>query len=342
MSALGAPRAKEIVSLPIAPESSNAFAGANSGAPELDTGMDGQTQARALGAREKAIAGLATRQHGVISRLQLRELGLGPGAIDARLQASRLHSVHRGVYALGHRRLTRYSRWMAAVLAYGNGALLSHRSSAQLWGLMSFRGGPIDVNSAHGRMGRAGIALHQGGVHTRDRAEKAAIPVTSVPRTLLDLAEVLDATRFERSCEEADRLGLLQLAELAEVCERHPHRHGAAACRRVIEAAAAPVLTKSALEDLFAAFCGERRLPTPARNVDLIGYEVDAFWPEQRLVVELDGFAFHGHRAAFERDRARDAALQAAGYSVVRVTYQRLVAEPSRIAEELRLLLRAG
>jgi very-short-patch-repair endonuclease len=165
------------------------------------------------------------------------------------------------------------------------------------------------------------------------------IPVTSVARTLFDLAEVIDEQRLERAFEEADRLGLLQMRALEDVCARGYGRHALRPIRALIDAASMPEWPRSSLEERFLAFCREHDLSLPKTNVTVLDHEVDAYWPQQRLVVEVDGWSFHRHRAAFERDRARDAAMQAAGYRVVRVTHRRLESEPASVAAELGCLL---
>jgi very-short-patch-repair endonuclease len=165
------------------------------------------------------------------------------------------------------------------------------------------------------------------------------IPVTSVARTLLDLAQASNEGRARRAFEEADRLGLLEEAKLEQACERARGRPAVRTIRR-LKAEARTGATRSPLEDRFRVFCGKHRFPRPAVNARLLGYEVDAFWPAQRLVVELDGFEFHRHRAAFERDRARDTALQAAGYRVLRITDRRLKHDAAKVAGELRALLK--
>lgn len=294
--------------------------------------------------RERELAALAHRQHGVVGRNQLLALGLGDGAIKARFQLGQLHNIHRGVYSVGHGGLTVHSRWLAAVLASGDGAVLSHRSAAALWGLMRPRWSPVDVTSAHGRPGRNGIVLHRSALHAEERTVEARIPVTSVARTLLDLAGVLDGDGgLRRAFEEADRLKLLHMPELERVCARAGKRKGLPALRRLAAAAREPVTTRSHLEDRFAEFCRKHLadLSTPQTNAWILDHEVDAYWPSHGLVVELDGFAYHGHRAAFENDRARDAAMQAAGYRVIRLTYRQLETEALRIATQLRKLLGA-
>jgi very-short-patch-repair endonuclease len=297
-----------------------------------------QPRRRARVERERELATLARRQHGVVARRQLTALGIGGGAIKARLRLGQLHGIHRGVYSIGHRRLSAHGSWLAAVLACGEGAVLSHRSAAALWGLMRPRREPVDVTSLPGRRGRKGIRLHEGRLHPGDRAERAGIPVTSLPRTLLDLAEILDRDGLRRAFEEADRLKLLRMRELERVCSRAGRRKGLPALRRLVADAAEPVTTRSPLEDGFAEFCREHLadLAAPLTNISILGHEVDAYWPGHRLVVEMDSWEFHGHRAAFERDRARDTKMQAAGYRVLRFTHRRLEADPSGVATELR------
>ncbi len=301
---------------------------------------------RAGEVRGQALALLAGRQHGVVGRRQLLRLGVEEGTIRRWLLAGRLHPLHRGAFAVGHTRINRHGRWLAGVLACGEGTLLSHRSAATLWGLARQRDSAVDVTGGSGRQfrpGRDGIRLHRGRLHELDRSERAGIPVTTVARTLFDFAEVVDLRHLERAWEEADRLGLLQLRAVESVCERGYGRHALRPIRRLLAEARAPSYTRSPLEDRFAEFCREHLsdLPAPLTNVSILDHEADAYWPPQRLVVEMDSWEFHGHRAAFERDRARDAAMQAAGYRVIRFTHCQLETEAPRIATQLRRLLAA-
>jgi very-short-patch-repair endonuclease len=288
------------------------------------------------------MVGLAELQHGVVGQRQLEALGFTRRAIERRLDSWRLRMVHGGVYAVGHSKLSRHGRWMAAVLAYGNDALLSHRSAAALWGFARPRAHAIDVTATVGRQGvlrRKGIWIHRCRLHPEDRTARDGIPVTTVARTLFDLAEVVDFRRLEWTWEEADRLGLLELRAVERVCERGYGRRALRPIRRLLAEARAPAAVRSPLEEVFAAFCREHRLPPPATNVLVLGHEVDVLWPAQRLIVELDGFAYHRHRAAFERDRARDATLQAAGYRVIRLTHRRLNDDAESVAHEIRTCL---
>jgi very-short-patch-repair endonuclease len=176
-------------------------------------------------------------------------------------------------------------------------------------------------------------------IHVDECAIVDRIPLTSVARTLFDLAEVLDESHLERVWEEADRLNLLQMGEVEHVCRRNPGRRALRPIRRLMAEARAPTTTRSPLEDRFAAFCRDHRLPPPVTNVEILGCEVDAFWPKQRLIAELDGWEFHGHRAAFDRDHARDSARLVAGYRTIHVTHHRLDREASLLLAELRSLL---
>src|SRR5207302_645130 len=267
-------------------------------------------------------------QHGVVAHRQLVELGLGRKAIQYRLAAGRLHRLHLGVYAVGHPRVTGPGRWMAAVLACGDGALLSHRSAGALWGIGSGAGSRVDVTAiGRSRRGHPGITLHQvRGLHPDDRARRDGVPVTSLARTILDLAEVLNRSQLARAFEEAERLQLLDVRAIRRLCERSAGRRGLGPLGNLLSNHMRPLPeTRSELERLFVDLCRAAALPPPALNVSVAGFEVDAVWQDRGLVVELDGFAFHRTRAAFERDRARDATLQLAGYRVLRLTARRLV-----------------
>jgi very-short-patch-repair endonuclease len=290
------------------------------------------------------LAQLATRQHGVVARFQLRELGFGDEAVKRRLDFGFLHHVHEEVYAVGHTRLGPRSRWWAAVLAYGRGTVLSHRTAAALWDIRRPRTGPIDVTAPAGRQGierRRGIWVHRCRISQEDVATDEKLPVTTVARTLFDLAEVVQYNDLKKTTEAADRRNLLQLRELEEICERGRGRRALKSVRRLISELAAPDEGRSPLEIRFAAFVREHRLPTPFQNVDVLGNEVDALWPAAKLIGELDSWEFHGHRAAFERYRARDSKLLIAGYRTIRITHRRLDREADRLALEIRELLEA-
>jgi restriction endonuclease-like protein/putative AbiEi antitoxin of type IV toxin-antitoxin system len=286
---------------------------------------------------------MAERQHGVIALRQLVALGFSRSAIRRRTAAGRLHRLHVGVYAVGHRRLSVNGRWMAAVLACGPTALLSHRDAAALHGLLGSSAHSIHVTAARRCWGRPGIKLHRSRLDPEDRTIVDGIPVTSVERTLLDLAEVVPRRLLERALEQAEQLRLLDVRAIDRVIDRAHGRHGIRGLRAALGAYRSTLhVTRSGLERRFLALCHEAGLPRPAVNVWLAGMEVDVVWRDCRLAVELDTHAHHGTRAAFERDRARDAALQLAGYRVLRVTDRRLDAEPEAVMKTVRSLLTAS
>jgi len=291
---------------------------------------------------EQLLEALATRQHGVVSHAQLLALGFDEQWIERRLRERRLTAIHRNVYAVGHRRLAIRAPWWAALLAYGPDAALSHQSAAVLWGIQRSRGGPVHVTAPRGRQGlrrRQGIWIHRCKLAQEDVATRDGFPVTTIARTLFDFAEVAPFGSVQGAAEEADRLKLLRLRELEAVCDRGYGRRALRPMRRLIAELRTPDEGRSPLEIRFPAFVRHFRLPPPVQNADVLGYEVDGLWPEAKLIVELDSWEHHGHRAAFERDRARDPKLLIAGYRTIRVTHRRLDREPARLAEEIRRLL---
>lgn len=292
--------------------------------------------------REGGIAELARRQHGAVSRAQLRRLGVSERTIERWLAVGRLHMLHREVFAVGHTRIGQRGYWWAGILAYGDGALLSHRSGAALWGLAKQLRSLAEITAPSGRQGterRKWLWIHRCKLHTDDYTEEGGMPVTSVARTLFDYAEVERFRRLEQAWEEADRLKLLRLREVELVCERGYGRRALKPIRRLLVAARAPAEGRSPLEERFHAFCVEHRLPEPARNVHVLGREVDALWPDAKLIAELDSWEFHGHRDAFERDRAREPKFLIAGYRTIRITSRRLDREATQLASEIRQLL---
>jgi len=233
---------------------------------------------------------------------------------------------------------------MAAVLACGPGAVLSHRDAAALWGLRQTSRTKVDVIAARSVGSRPGIDVHRvRSLHPEDCTIHDGIPVTTVARTLLDLAEVVRPRETERAFDEAERLRLLDLVALEVTCGRAHGRHGLKVLRPLLDDRRPSLVdTRSPLERRFLPFCRGHGVPLPVVNVAIGEFTVDALWSKHRLIVELDSYEFHGKtRAAFERDHARDAALLLAGYRVVRVTWRRLEREPERVAGELRALLDA-
>ena len=288
------------------------------------------------------MAALATRQHGVVSHEQLLGLGFRVPWIERRLIEGRFAAVHRNVYAVGYARVPQRGYWWAAILAYRPGAVLSHQSAAVLWGLRRRRRGPIHVTAACGRQGirrREGIWIHRCKLQPEEATGHEGIPVTTVPPALFDFAEVTPYDELKRAAEAADRRNLLRVRELESICGRGQGRRALRPVRRLLVELGAPAEGRSPLEIRFAEFLREHRILAPAQNVLVLGHEVDALWPAAKLVVELDSWEHHGHRAAFERDRARDPKLLLAGYRTIRVTHRRLDDEALQLATELRQLL---
>lgn len=231
---------------------------------------------------------------------------------------------------------------MAAVLACGPTALLSHGSAAALWGILFMSGSAVDVVTAHRtRHNRAGIALHRPRrLHPEDCASHDGIPVTSIARTLLDLAEVVHRRQLRRALDESERLGKFDLRAVERLIGRSKGHRGLGRLKATVRDYRGPSpITRSELERRFLDLCRAAGLPRPQTNIMVAEFEVDVVWPDHRLVVELDGHAYHHTRAAFEGDRRRDAELQAAGYRVLRITHRRVEDEPRDVVNLVCSLL---
>lgn len=290
-------------------------------APELDAGRASSARRASSADVTRLIRRLAERQHGVVARRQLVAQGLSAELIKGRLRAGMLVPVHVGVFALGHSLIGKQGRWMAAVLACGPNAVLSHSSAAELWAFARSRGFP-EVTRRSGGSRRSGLRLHQTRIlEPVDVTVEAGIPVTSVERTLLDIARGYDDRRLERAVVDADRTGRLRWPRLRLLLDRTPHRPGAVRLRRVASRISPRAIdARSPTEVDFLALCREAGLPEPAVNVLIEGHLVDFLWPAERLIVETDTYTYHGDPIAFEHDHERTVALVAAGYEVHRVT----------------------
>jgi very-short-patch-repair endonuclease len=292
---------------------------------------------------DSVIARLAARRHGVVARWQLLALGVNRTAIDRRAADGRLRRLHRGVYALGE--LARRGYWMAAVLACGEGALLSFRDAAALWNLRPCNRTAIDVTVPGARRRRRPrITVHStAALHPNDRAEVDGIPVTSVARTLLDLAEVVSAEQLRRAYEAAERNELLDMGAVHELLARSNGRRGQAALRALLDYdPREAVESKSDLESRFLDLVREAGLPLPRLNVLVEGFLVDAYWPRARLVVELQSWEHHAHRQAFERDNSKLTRLQLAGCRALPVTDRQLRYERGAVIAGLAALLQGS
>ena len=284
-----------------------------------------------------AVAALAARQHGNVTRAQLLRLGLGPDAITYRCKRGLVFRVQSGVYAVGRPPRTPLERASAAVLACGPGAALSHSSALYLWGFYGRWELPIHVTCRQQRR-RPPIVTHRvPGLTRADIRYQHGIRVTSPARTFLDCAPDLPYKRLARLAGDARRSGHLRHGQILEMLARFPTHPGCRALRRILEGLGSP--TRSEFENAFIAFCKAFGLPTPLTNVRVAGHEVDAYFPAEKLIVELDGWDFHRDRYSFEDDRDRDADALAAGAATVRITWERIIEAPRREADRLHRIL---
>jgi very-short-patch-repair endonuclease len=292
---------------------------------------------------DQTIAAWAARQCGVVARRQLLEAGLTHAMVGERVRSGRLIRLHRGVYAVGHARLRREGHWLAAVLAVGPGAVLSHRDAAGLHDLRPANHATTEVSTTRQPRAIRGIAIHRTTVlDAQDITTVSGIPVTTVARTLVDLAGLVPRDHLAKAIKEAERRHVLDMRQVEGAMARTRGRRGPGhrALREAIAEHVALGLTasESALEDAFLRLLRDARLPRPAINAYVEGFRVDAVWREQHVAVELDGWAWHHARDAFERDRERDAALTTAGWRVVRFTHRQVIGRPDAVVETLRRL----
>ena len=291
------------------------------------------------------IAEVAGRQHGVVSRSQLGRLGLSEDAINRRLRLGRLHRVHLGVYAVGHKVISQEGWWMAGVLACGHESVLSHRSAAALWGIRSSAGEVVHVTLRRKSRTSRIIRRHFALLPEDEVTVHEGIPTTTVPRTVLDFAATTSIDDVEVAIRQVEFLRLYDPLSLLDLIERYPGRRGTAGVRVAltrIEALPAGRV-RSPLETKFLPFLRRHRLPRPRLNdwimVGEKRFQVDCHWVDTGEIVELDSWQAHGTRSGFREDRARDRALRAAGYGVTRISWSQLDDEPEAIASDLRRLL---
>jgi very-short-patch-repair endonuclease len=294
--------------------------------------------------RERVIADLAARQRGVVTRAQLLEIGLTRDAIDNWVKSARLHSLYRAVYLLGHARPMEGARELAAVLASGPDAVLSHGSAARMWRLLSVEAADVDV-TVPGRdcRSRPGIRMHRvAALDRRDVRKLGGIPITTPARTILDLAAAVSSRELERALSEAQARRLAPRNQLLPLLARCSGRPGARALRALIEEGSAAALTRSEAEERLLALIRAAELPAPEVNTRIGRHEVDFLWRDHGLIVEVDGFRFHSSRSAFERDRLRDAELGGMGYRVMRITWRQIVDGPEALIARITKALAAG
>ena len=285
------------------------------------------------------MAALASKQHGVVSRTQLIDLGFTRHSIRRRLEADRLTRLHPGVYAVGHWALTSASRDFAAVFACGPQALLSHRAAGRRHNLLRGAAATIEVTAPRGCKPKPGIRIHRSRVvHTDDRDSLDGIAVTSVARTLVDLADVLSDRRLAAAVNEAEVQRVFDLRAIEETLSRLPGRAGRPRLERTLAAYTDPAgysLTEA--ERLLLRLCSDYGLPQPQR-VAIAGYELDFYWRDARLAVEVDGATFHRTRRGFHEDRRRDRRLAVEGIQVARVPWLDLTETPAELASELKAI----
>ncbi|HET9677424.1 MAG TPA: type IV toxin-antitoxin system AbiEi family antitoxin domain-containing protein [Solirubrobacterales bacterium] len=291
------------------------------------------------------MAALAASQHGVVSRGQLRRLGMSDAAISRAAEAGRMHPLFRGIYAVGHPRVTERARLRAAALACGPETFISHRSAAALLGLLDK--GPVVIDViAPGDRGRHidGIRFHRvRAPRLEETGTVAGIPCTSPARTLVDLASTVGDWTLRSAFERAAQRRMLDIPAIEASID--PGRRGVKSLRALIDAwrGAAPLAKKgklkSPLEAKVLPLIVRRNLSAPLLNAPVQiaegRIEVDFLWPDHRFVVEADSRDFHGTAVAFERDRWRDRELLRAGYSTLRVTHHQAEIETEAIADTI-------
>jgi putative AbiEi antitoxin of type IV toxin-antitoxin system/uncharacterized protein DUF559 len=280
---------------------------------------------------------MARRQHGIVARRDLLALGFSPEAIEHRVAKGRLHAVARGVYAVGWPLLTDERRWMTAVLACGEGAALSHRSAAALWGIGRERDSTVDISIPRRyRCRRPGIrARGRPTLRAEDIVMHRQIPVTRPALTVLNLATELDDPALERTVNEADKRDLIDPDALRDSLEDFAGEPGVRALRALLDRHTFR-LSDSHLELLFRPIAAAAGLPPPLTKAEVNGFEVDFFWPDLGLVVETDGLRYHRTPSAQARDHLRDQTHTAAGLTALRFTHHQVKYEPRRVRNVLK------
>jgi very-short-patch-repair endonuclease len=287
------------------------------------------------------LADIAGRQHGIVSRKQSEGAGVSSETINRWIRKDRLHRIHRGVYALGHDAITIRGRWMAAVLASGPGAVLSHRSATALWGIWGSGTGETYVIVPRHTGSHRSIKRHFGALPDDEITTLDGIPVTSAARAVLDLAVDKGGAAAESALREMEYLGIYGPVSLPTLLARHPKHQGATIVKRCLERLEDDPggRLRSPLEELFLPFLDAHQIRRPRLNHWItLGddrFQVDCYWPEARLIGELDDFQSHGTRRAMSKDRRRDRRLLTATFRVVRITEAQLRSEPAELAADL-------
>jgi very-short-patch-repair endonuclease len=265
---------------------------------------------------------VASKQKGIVTRGQLLRAGLSPEQIRFAIEHGVLIRLYRGVYAVGHVALAPWARDLAAVLACGPHAVIGYWSAAYVWGLVEGPPDQIDVILTGGRRRpKPGVRLHlDSTLDTHDLRNRHNLPITSPARTIIDLAAETPIDQLERLIAEARVKGLIRDGELEKALQRNVGRSGTRRLRAVLEVEGKPGITRSEAERILRRVLRQAGLPQPQTNIKVGPFEVDFLWPEHGVAIELDSWQFHGHRRAFERDRRKGLALQAAGLDLIRLS----------------------
>lgn len=283
---------------------------------------------------------LAAEQHWVVSGKQLMGLGYSVDQIESAVLGARLYRVHRGAFAVGHPGLSDHGRCLAAVFTRGEDALLSYRSAAWLWGLTGSLELPIEVSVPWRGHARSPLHVHHcPALRPEDSVVREGIPVTAVPRTLLDLASSVRTRRLEGALDRADRRDLLDLASIDHLLNEVRRHPGGRRLRKAIDIYRTPAFSRSSGERALLDLLSRAGLPRPAVNTYVEGYEIDLYWAREQFAIELDGWDTHRTRVAFEEDRKRQENLKLAGIEMVRVTGRRLSREPNDLVGRIGGLL---
>jgi very-short-patch-repair endonuclease len=290
---------------------------------------------------DRVASWVASQQLALITTPQLGVCGLRRNAITGRERHGVLYRVHQGVYLYGQPTFLPGGREFAAVLACGDSALVSHLSGGWVWRITPPYDGDVQITVVgSARRQRRGIEIHRvGHLHPEDWSECNGIPVTSPARTLIDLAAYLTRDELERAIAEAYALRLTHAAENLRAIARSPRRPGVGALRAELSRESGPAWTRREGERRMKLLIRQAGLETPVYNRMVAGWPADVLWPRHKLIVEVDGYQFHGHRLAFERDRKRDAAHVLAGYRVIRITWRQLTEEPMVVVATLAAAL---
>lgn len=287
------------------------------------------------------LAELAGRQYGLVTYRQLRRLGFSGGRVSRSSKALRLHRVHRGVYSVGHAVLSDRARCLAAVMSAGRGAVVSHTAAAWLWGLIPDCPKIIDVTVPRHGGSRERIALHHSSTLVPEEHGKfGPIPVTALPRTLLDLAATASPRATWNAVDRAERRGVLDLEAIDAMLSRRRGHRGAERLRRALAIYREPGFYRARSERLFRRLVKKAGLRPPVMNIWVDKFEIDAYWGKERFAVEIDGWESHRTRRAFEDDRLRREEMKLAGIDVISISARRIEIHPTAVGRRLRLLLK--